>query len=93
MMGTVISAKQLQHIECMIRRSNGKVVAGGQRILGKSELDGFDFSHGSFFPPTIITDIGLEDELWQEEVFGPVVVIKRFTVRPTTCMPSLRRFH
>lgn len=49
-------------------------------MLGKSEFDGFDFSKGSFFPPTIISDITSDDELWKEEVFGPVVVIRRFSV-------------
>lgn len=52
-------------------------------MLGVSELDGFEFSHGSFFPPTILTDISTEDELWKEEIFGPVVVIRRFSVRIT----------
>ena len=48
--------------------------------MGKSSLDGFDFSKGSFLPPTVITDVHTEDELWQEEVFGPVVVVMRFSV-------------
>lgn len=80
-MGTVISVRHLERIEGMIKRGSGKILAGGERMVGKSDLDGFDFSNGSFFPPTIITDVGLEDELWQEEVFGPVAVIKRFSVR------------
>ena len=47
---------------------------------GKSELDGFDLSKGSFYAPTIVTDVETTDELWREEVFGPVVVLKRFSV-------------
>jgi len=43
-----------------------------------SELDGFDFSQGAFYPPTVIAGAGIEDEIWQEEVFGPVVVVKQF---------------
>lgn len=49
-------------------------------MTGKSELDNFDFSQGSFFPPTVIVDVDTSDELWVEEVFGPVVVVKRFSV-------------
>ncbi|KAH9056365.1 aldehyde dehydrogenase domain-containing protein [Lactarius vividus] len=41
-------------------------------------LDGFNFSRGSFYPPTVITDVSLEDVLWKEEVFGPVVVLRKF---------------
>jgi len=47
-------------------------------MIGKSDLDGFDFFPGNFFPPTVVTEISVEDELWKEEVFGPVVVVKRF---------------
>jgi delta 1-pyrroline-5-carboxylate dehydrogenase len=62
------------------RRGRSKVLAGGTRLVGKSALDGFDFSKGSFLPPTVIADVNVEDELWQEEVFGPVVVVKHFSV-------------
>lgn len=80
-MGSVISNRHLQRIEEMIqRRGRGNILAGGRRLVGKSVLDGFDFSQGSFFPPTVISDIVIEDELWQEEIFGPVVVVKTFTV-------------
>lgn len=79
-MGTVISYHHLQRIEEMVRRSRGNIVTGGTRMLGTSELDGFDFSRGSFFPPTIISDINSTDELWKEEVFGPVVIMRRFSV-------------
>lgn len=79
-MGTVISLRHLQRIEGMMERTAGKVVIGGERMDGQSALDGHDFSLGSFFPPTVVTDVSVEDELWQEEVFGPVVVVKRFSV-------------
>lgn len=78
-MGTVISSQHLDRIEASVKRTQGRVVAGGSRLTGKSEVDSFDFSNGSFFPPTVVTEIPLEDELWQEEIFGPVVVVKRFT--------------
>ncbi|KAF8827026.1 hypothetical protein HHX47_DHR5000876 [Lentinula edodes] len=78
-MGSVISLRQLERIEAMVERTQGRILEGGKRMSGISDLDGFDFSGGSFFPPTVITDISVEDELWQEEVFGPVVVVKRFT--------------
>lgn len=79
-MGSVISSRQLERIEAMVKRTRGTIMVGGERMTGKSDLDGFDFGRGSFFPPTVVADITVEDELWQEEVFGPVVVVKRFTV-------------
>ena len=82
-MGTVISPRQLERIENMVQREGkgtGKVLAGGKRMTGKSRLDGFDFSQGAFFPPTVITNVSTEDDLCREEIFGPVVIIKKFTV-------------
>lgn len=80
-MGSVISRKHLERIERMIEsRQSGEIVAGGERMTGKSVLDDFDFSRGSFYPPTVITDVDTMDEIWQEEIFGPVVVVKKFRV-------------
>ncbi|KAH9948362.1 aldehyde dehydrogenase [Amylocystis lapponica] len=80
MMGSIISARQLARIEQLVQRKDaGRVLAGGRRMTGTSALDGFDFAQGSFFPPTVVADVATEDDLWREEVFGPVVVVKRFT--------------
>ena len=62
------------------RHAGSNILTGGERLFGHSELDGFDFSKGAFYPPTVITDVALEDEIWKEEVFGPVVVLKQFSV-------------
>jgi len=79
-MGSVISSKHLDRIDAMVKRASATatILVGGERMAGVSELDGFDFSKGSFYPPTVIADVGIEDEIWKEEVFGPVVVVKRF---------------
>ncbi|KIM46335.1 hypothetical protein M413DRAFT_441418 [Hebeloma cylindrosporum] len=79
-MGSVISQHHLQSIDAVVKRSlkTAAILAGGNPMTGISELDEFDFSKGSFYPPTVIVDVGIEDEIWQEEVFGPVVVVKRF---------------
>ncbi|KAH7911552.1 aldehyde dehydrogenase domain-containing protein [Hygrophoropsis aurantiaca] len=79
-MGSVISPRHLERIINMVNsRNGGNILVGGGRMLGKSTLDGFDFSRGSFFAPTIIADVDIRYELWQEEIFGPVVVVKKFT--------------
>ncbi|KAI0638355.1 aldehyde dehydrogenase [Trametes polyzona] len=79
-MGTVISLRQLERIEGIVQRGVGRILAGGQRMMGTSQLDGYDFAQGAFFPPTVIADVPTEDDLWREEIFGPVVVVKRFSV-------------
>ncbi|KAF8332682.1 aldehyde dehydrogenase [Cantharellus anzutake] len=80
-MGTVIHEKQLRRIQEMLGRISGtsaRISIGGERLTGPSTLDGFLFDNGSFFAPTIVEDISTEDELWREEIFGPVLVVKRF---------------
>lgn len=80
-MGSVIGAPQLARMHAMVEnRSSGKVLAGGAPLTSASPLDGHDFSRGSFYPPTVIGDIETSDEVWREEVFGPVVVTRRFEV-------------
>jgi acyl-CoA reductase-like NAD-dependent aldehyde dehydrogenase len=81
-MGSIISSTHLERIEQMVkdRGKSTRILAGGDRLTGKSSLDDFDFSRGSFYPPTVITDVQTQEDLWREEVFGPVVVVKRFTV-------------
>jgi acyl-CoA reductase-like NAD-dependent aldehyde dehydrogenase len=80
-MGTIISRRHLDRIAAAIeRRSSGDVLAGGERMLGTSCLDGYDLSRGYFFPPTVVADVEVDDELWREEIFGPVVAVRRFVV-------------
>ncbi len=94
-MGTVISMHHLERIDTMVKQASktASVVAGGEQMVGTSDLDGFDLSKGSFYPPTVITGVETTDEIWQEEVFGPVVVVKRFEVRsvpPLSLVEELR---
>jgi acyl-CoA reductase-like NAD-dependent aldehyde dehydrogenase len=81
-MGTVISESHLHRIEKMVegRPTTARILAGGNRLTGTSSLDGFDFSGGFFYPPTVIEGVETHDELWREEIFGPVVVVKKFAV-------------
>lgn len=89
MMGSVISAHHLRRIHDIVeKRGSGTILVGGEPLKDRSSLDGFDFSRGSFYPPTVIANVSLEDALWKEEVFGPVVVLKKFEVRAE--LPSRR---
>ncbi|KAG6878593.1 hypothetical protein C0993_003048 [Termitomyces sp. T159_Od127] len=77
-MGPIISEHHLTRIENILGRMQGKVLCGGHKLTGASPLDGLDYAHGSFLAPTIIENVRSMDELWQEEVFGPVIVVRRF---------------
>jgi hypothetical protein len=86
-MGSVISARHLQRIHSLVeQRNSGTILVGGEPLKDRSPLDGFNFSRGSFYPPTIIADVSLDDALWKEEVFGPVVVLNKFEERAELVM-------
>ena len=81
-MGSVISARHLERIHNLVeQRSSGSILVGGEPLKHRSPLDGFNFSRGSFYPPTVIADVSTGDALWKEEVFGPVVVLNKFKER------------
>src|ERR1700761_3239611 len=90
MMGTIISTHHLQRIHGMVEtRSSGTILTGGEPLKDRSSLDGFNFSRGSFYPPTVIADVSLEDDLWKQEIFGPVVVLRKFEVRAEILVTSI----
>ena len=41
--------------------------------------NGHGGGRGFFYDPTIVTDVGQDAEIVQQEVFGPVVTVQRFT--------------
>ena len=86
MMGPLVSAKQLGNVKALVDEALGSrnaiAVTGGKRLIGRSELDGTDFSRGYFYEPTILVsskeDTILQTRIWREEAFGPVIVVIGF---------------
>jgi 1-pyrroline dehydrogenase len=68
-MGPVISKAQQERVLGFLDRAKGaKVLTGG----------GTNGDRGFFVKPTVVTEVGQEDEIVQREVFGPVVTVQRF---------------
>src|ERR671939_1415463 len=68
-MGPVISRSQQERVLGFLDRASGaKVLTGG----------GTNGSRGFFVNPTVVAEVGQEDEIVQREVFGPVVTVQRF---------------
>ena len=69
-LGPVISARQRERIEGFIERKPGhaEVVTGGR----EPELPGF------FYEPTVVANLQQDDEMIQDEIFGPVMTVQRF---------------
>lgn len=69
--GPLNNANQLKQVTGFIDRlpAHAKVEAGGQRVGEK----------GYFFAPTVVSGLKQDDEIIQNEVFGPVITVQPFT--------------
>lgn len=69
--GPLVSAQQRGSVEEFIasaRSAGRQVVCGGDRLFNK----------GAYLQPTVISEPQLEDRVWKEEIFGPVVCLRPF---------------
>ena len=71
-MGPVISQAQLDRVSGFIDRApaHARVAAGGSA----PENGG-----GYWFEPTVVADLKQDDEMIQDEIFGPVVTVQQFS--------------
>lgn len=73
LLGPLVSKGQHDKVLAMIERGRAEganIAHGGKRPQG---LD-----TGYFLEPTILTDMGEDNFVWREEIFGPVVCVKTF---------------
>ena len=71
-LGPLVSHTHLQRVESYIdsgRAEGGDIVCGGNRIGEK----------GYFVAPTIIANVKRDMKVVREEIFGPVLVVQKFT--------------
>ena len=69
--GPVNNANQLSRLQGFLDRtpSHAKVVAGGSKVDRA----------GYFWSPTVVADLKQDDEMIQNEIFGPVITVQKFT--------------
>jgi len=75
-MGPLINDAQRKKVIAYIEKAKAegaKLVCGG-RIPESAEL-----KNGYFFEPTILIDVNVHSHIFKEEVFGPVVLINKFS--------------
>ena len=75
-MGSVVSATQLERISGFVERAKGY---GATVNIGGEVID----QPGSWYTPTVVTDVAQDSEIIQNEVFGPVVTVQQFTDEDT----------
>ena len=69
--GPLNNPNQLARVEGMVGRKpdHAEVVAGGHRVGAR----------GYFYEPTVVSGLQQDDEMIQDEIFGPVITVQRFT--------------
>jgi len=71
--GPLISARQRDRVESLVAealRQGGRVLTGGKRPDGQER--------GYFYLPTVVSEVGPETRLFNEEIFGPVLPVTPF---------------
>jgi len=71
--GPVNNADQLARVSGMVDRlpDHAQLQAGGQRVGG-------DLANGYFYAPTVVSGLRQDDEVIQDEIFGPVITVQQF---------------
>jgi betaine-aldehyde dehydrogenase len=72
-MGALINRAQYQRVQAHIQRG----IEDGARLLCGGERPA-DLATGFFIRPTVFTEVPLDSALWNEEIFGPVLCVRRF---------------
>jgi len=75
-MGAVISENQVQVIDDYVQIAKEE---GGEVLFGGKRPEGEEFENGFWYEPTIIGNVTNDMRISQEEVFGPVVVVMKFS--------------
>ena len=75
-MGPLVSRDQLEKVQAAVQQAKseeGRITVGGETPSLGDHLEG-----GYFYSPTIIEDLTNCSDLWQKEIFGPVVTVQKF---------------
>jgi 1-pyrroline dehydrogenase len=71
-MGPLVHKSHHERVAAFVDRAcadGGTLATGG----------GSDGERGSFYKPTVVTDVAQDSEIIQSEVFGPVITVQRFS--------------
>ncbi|OGH88423.1 MAG: succinate-semialdehyde dehydrogenase [Candidatus Magasanikbacteria bacterium RIFOXYC2_FULL_42_28] len=71
-MGPLVSERARTEIDRQVKES---IKLGAKILIGGSPLSG----PGYFYPPTILSELTANMPAWQEETFGPVAAIMKFS--------------
>ncbi len=74
--GPIVNRQQLKRVHDYVQLG---VKEGATLATGGEIADEGDLSKGTFYRPTIFTDVSPEMRIFQEEIFGPVLAVTKAT--------------
>ena len=74
-MGALRDEKRIPVIQEFVDKA---VAAGGKILTGGKRLTENGLDKGAFYAPTILADVPKDNDAYNEEIFGPVLVINKF---------------
>ena len=75
-MGPLISDAQRKKVIAYIEKAKAE---GGRIVCGGKIPENAELKNGYFFEPTVLVNVGAHSHIFKEEVFGPVVLIHKFS--------------
>src|SRR5256884_939754 len=73
-MGPMHTAVQREEVEAQVRDA---LARGGGAAFGAGRAVGGEYERGHFIEPSILVDVPDDARVWQEEVFGPALPVRR----------------
>lgn len=80
-LGPLVAKRQLDLLVQQVadaKKKGARVITGGKSLEKKMG--------GAFFQPTILTDVSPNMKVWEEEVFGPVLPVVKFSTEEKAIM-------
>ncbi|MCX5712141.1 MAG: aldehyde dehydrogenase family protein [Candidatus Omnitrophica bacterium] len=75
-MGPLISENQRKKVQILVEKA---IREGARLVCGGNIPKGEEYKDGYFFQPTVFVDVKPENTIFQQEVFGPMVCINKFS--------------
>ena len=74
-LGSLISREQLDKVDAHVRQA---VAAGAKLLCGGMCYADPPCDKGHYYRPTVLADVQQDTRCWHEEIFGPVLVTRRY---------------
>lgn len=74
-LGSLISREHLERVDGHVREA---VAEGAKLLCGGARYEEPPCDKGHYYRPTVLADVRRDSRCWHDEIFGPVLVTKRY---------------